>query len=365
MLPANTAITLLIMMLFCIILINSIENIPGKKVQLVSVVFRHGDRTPDIVYPKMPYTDNNFYPDGVGGLTKEGKERAFTLGVKLRERYNDFLGSIYNSDDVHAQSTDYARTKMTLQLVLAGIYPPNHEQQWKSDLHWQPIPTVYVPEKKDNLLLRTYYCKAFLDAYESLKKEAVIQESLKRFDQIKDELSYTTGWPMNDIYDLYTLDCNLVCLNYMNRILPNWSDKAFNLLNDSTLTTFNLMNYNNQLKRLNGGALLKKVTEDMDSVANDGGQKEKLFLYSSHDLNVYAMLAALNVVEPHLPHFTSAVIIELYTINEKYYVNVLHYLGIPSVMKSVEIPNCPSPCPLETFNKSIKDVIPSEEELQC
>ena len=32
-------------------------------------VFRHGDRTPDVVYPKLPYTSEDYLPPGVGGLT--------------------------------------------------------------------------------------------------------------------------------------------------------------------------------------------------------------------------------------------------------------------------------------------------------
>ena len=51
-------------------------------------------------------------------------------------------------------------------------------------------------------------------------------------------------------------------------------------------------------------------------------KKRKIFLYSSHDINVYAVLAALKVVKPHLPHFTSAVILELLSLNGNYYVKV-------------------------------------------
>lgn len=78
----------------------------------------------------------------------------------MREKYNEFLGPIYYPDNVYAQSTDYVRTKMTLQLVLAGMYPPSELQRWNSHLDWQPIPTVYVPERDDKLLLRTYYCNS-------------------------------------------------------------------------------------------------------------------------------------------------------------------------------------------------------------
>ena len=77
--------------------------------------------------------------------------------------YQGFLGSTYIPDDVYARSTDYDRTKMTLQLVLSALYPPNSLQKWKSDLNWQPIPTKYVPEPQDDLFQRIYICESYED----------------------------------------------------------------------------------------------------------------------------------------------------------------------------------------------------------
>lgn len=48
----------------------------------------------------------------------------------------------------------------------------------------------------------------------------------------------------------------------------------------------------------------------------------KLNLYSGHDINVLGLLSSLNLVEPHLPEFTSAVIVELLSFESKYYVKV-------------------------------------------
>ena len=68
---------------------------------------------------------------------------------------------------------------------------------------------------------------------------------------------------------------------------------------------------------------MSKISEKMASVINGTVKKKrKIFLYSSHDINVYAVLPALKVVKPYLPEFTSAVILELLSINGKYYVRV-------------------------------------------
>lgn len=70
----------------------------------------------------------------------------------LRQRYNHFLESIYRPRNIYAVSTDVDRTKMSLQLMLAGLYPPDARQMWNSDLPWLAIPTHYAPERVDVLL---------------------------------------------------------------------------------------------------------------------------------------------------------------------------------------------------------------------
>lgn len=77
-----------------------------------------------------------------------GKKREYNIGKMLHERYGDFLGQLKN-DDVYAYRTDYERTKMSLQLVLAALYPSNDETSrnfsWASiPLHWQSFNTSFL-----------------------------------------------------------------------------------------------------------------------------------------------------------------------------------------------------------------------------
>jgi prostatic aicd phosphatase len=42
---------------------------------------------------------------------------------------------------------------MSLQLVLAGLYPPSPEQKWNKELNWQPVPAIFVTSKEDWLMI--------------------------------------------------------------------------------------------------------------------------------------------------------------------------------------------------------------------
>lgn len=63
------------------------------------------------------------------------------------------MEDIYTEESVSALSSFYDRTKMSLQLVLAALYPPNKLQQWNEDLNWQPIATKYLRRYEDNIFL--------------------------------------------------------------------------------------------------------------------------------------------------------------------------------------------------------------------
>lgn len=83
--------------------------------------------------------------------------REYRIGQILRERYNKLLGSLYRPDIQHAVSTDTDRTKISLQLVLAGLFPPSESQAWNPELPWIPIPIHHVPQPIDILML-SYTC---------------------------------------------------------------------------------------------------------------------------------------------------------------------------------------------------------------
>lgn len=75
----------------------------------------------------------------------------YLLGKFLREQYGDFLGDTYTEDKLYVRSTDVPRTKMSAQLVLAGLMPPSPEQTWNPELGWQPIPVNYKSATEEDV----------------------------------------------------------------------------------------------------------------------------------------------------------------------------------------------------------------------
>lgn len=80
--------------------------------------------------------------------------RSYHLGKVLRQRYGDFLGPDYAEDRLLAISSDVSRTKMSLLLVLAALYPPTPSTRWNDQLNWQPIPYQYLDFKVDPMFSR-------------------------------------------------------------------------------------------------------------------------------------------------------------------------------------------------------------------
>lgn len=79
--------------------------------------------------------------------------RMYNVGVALRQRYNNFLGKVWNTSILDVRTTDYARTKMSAQLMLAGLWAPSCVNIWNSALHWQPIPYDYEKKSDDKVII--------------------------------------------------------------------------------------------------------------------------------------------------------------------------------------------------------------------
>ncbi|KAG5332020.1 ACPH1 phosphatase, partial [Acromyrmex charruanus] len=322
--------------------------------RLVSTVFRHGDRTMDKInresYPNDPYNGRSFYPVGDGDLTNTGKKRAYELGLLLRNKYHKFLGDLYYPPNVYARSTWVTRTKMTLQLVLAALYPPVEIQKWNSELPWQPVDMIYYPMNEDDLLF-PIKCSIYHDTYKNVIQNAEVKKKIEQYDNLMEITSKYTGTNITNLLDLARLYGVLHSELSMGLTLPNWTQNIFpdgELLN-ATLLLFDLLSYD-QLNNLNGGILIN----DMNKVIN-GTLHRKINLFSAHDINVFGLLLALNVSEQHLPEFTSSVIIELHERNEKYFVKILHYLGIPPKILEISIPGCEVLCPYDKFIELTKN----------
>jgi hypothetical protein len=138
----------------------------SAKVKLVTVVTRHGDRTPifsfspknlppvewdcplpatieavpleifDTPNPQFPRLYRKTYKKDIesfngncaaGQLTVTGMKQHFALGEKLRKKYASLLDTVkpeYGSKQVYVESSDIPRTFLSAQSQLLGLFPP-------------------------------------------------------------------------------------------------------------------------------------------------------------------------------------------------------------------------------------------------
>ncbi|GAB1867868.1 Prostatic acid phosphatase [Camponotus japonicus] len=358
-----------------IILVISLNAILTASIQpelkLINVVLRHGDRTPsndrDESFPTDPYVNDSFYPTGVGQLTNNGKKREYELGRALRSRYKDFLGDLYLPKLVVSHSSDFDRTKMSLQLVLAALFPPtDHRQRWNTDLNWQPIPVTYISRIDDNFYWG-YDCPEYLEEYVRILNLPEIKKEMFRFKDIMSKLTELTGKNIEKPKDLYFLYHTFIAQSTMNLTLSEWTQDYFldGPLFDTIVFAYNINGFTPLIRKLLAGPMIRTIFNNMITEKNPIPSHTKLYLYSGHDVNIATMLQAFKLYKPHVPEYSSAVILELLEQNKQYYVKFLYYRGIPPIFDELQIPGCEMLCPFDKFSYLIHDLIPSDEDIVC
>ncbi|XP_058790322.1 venom acid phosphatase Acph-1-like isoform X2 [Phymastichus coffea] len=290
--------------------------------------------------------------------------QAFKVGQMLRERYKNFLNDKYSSEDVYARSSENPRTRMTLQLVLAGLFPPTKELRWNPKLDWMPIAYSYSPTELD-ALLKSQLTKKFYKLYDDLFETSYGIETLasnKDIFDLLDKHNYKVS--TTTVTDLAAVHNILLIHERLHLPLPDWYTdnikqrfaEIFELYHDT-------QSYTKEMKRLNGGPIIKTFINNMNLNKTTKDPK-KLYLYSGHDLNVGAVIRALNARDFHNSDFCSTLILEkLRDSRNQVYVKLLHWDAIKEEMETVRIGDCDEICPIDKFLEHTRDVIPTEEEL--
>ncbi|XP_067209826.1 venom acid phosphatase Acph-1 isoform X2 [Linepithema humile] len=336
-------------------------------VELVQVLIRHGERTPLLkeMYPRDPYNVSVYEPWGLGQLTNKGKLTEYRIGTMLRERYNDFLGSIYHPRDIYAVSTDIDRTKMSLQLMLAGLYPPHPTQLWNPDLPWLAIPTHYAPERVDTVL-KPHNCPVYIAALEEVKRTKEVRDKIAIYKDFLTFLSEKTGLTIEEPKPAYEVFNHLTAQKNMNLTLPEWcTDEVYQKMQDLVVLEYEIRSYKTQLKRLNGGMLIKKFIDNLN-ITGKNKIPRKMYVYSAHEVNIAAFAGAHNISEPRLPDYGSAFIFEkLRDDAGELYVRIILWTGKTEKLITVKLADCNELCPLKTYLELVRDVTPSDEETTC
>ncbi|XP_054267962.1 prostatic acid phosphatase-like [Macrosteles quadrilineatus] len=335
--------------------------------RLVNVVFRHGQRTPADTYPSDPHLHQTFHPYGWGQLTNEGKRQQYELGEFLRDRYGSFIGDGFPSKVARVQSTGVERTLMSAQLVAAGLFTPSTHplQQWNQKLDWQPVAVHSQPLEEDSLLLVRIPCPRYHEERDRLKSEGEVKSYLASLSDLYKSLSLHSGLTVSDPDDVQSLYSTLLAEVQFNLTLPEWTKDYYpEKMAKVTAYSFTLNAYNDQLKKLKGGPLLKEIITNMkEKIKEPNGRK--MFLYAGHDSTVANILLALNVWDEQIPVYNIMTMIELHQLNGVYGVKVYLRNSTEHEPYHLRVPSCGDFCPLDKLVELSTKVLPENLEKDC
>ncbi|XP_065051939.1 lysosomal acid phosphatase-like isoform X2 [Rhopilema esculentum] len=340
-----------------------------KSLLQAHVLYRHGDRSPVLIFPTDKHKD--FWPDGPGRLTQKGMQMEFELGKFLRNRYvsdEKFVSSFYLHKEVYCKSSDSERCLMSAESQMAGLYPPRDWQVWNKNISWQPIPVHTVPGDKDPLL-RPW--DAICPRLSELKREKkqnkeyiVMEEYQKGF---LEKLEKNTGLSALDLTSIWSIRDTLFVEKSHNLSWPSWvTDGVWNNLNFLYFWGFKYMfTGNDEFSRLSGGSLIKSIIANMEAKSKGKTETFKLNIYSAHDTTILALLGSLGLYNATDIPYASAVLVELYEDSGKYSVELYYRNSTAVGPYQLHLSNCEKQCELGKFVSLLQSRVPKDYGKEC
>ncbi|XP_021462619.2 lysosomal acid phosphatase isoform X1 [Oncorhynchus mykiss] len=342
-----------------------------RRLTFVTVLYRHGDRSPVKAYPTDRYQESS-WPQGFGQLSQEGMRQHFELGQALRKRYQGFLNDTYDRREIAVRSTDYDRTLMSAEANLAGLYPPNGSQVFNPTLEWQPIPVHTVPQFEERLLS---FPIPGCPRYKILMNETEHSEKYLNVTFLYKDLitmiQERTGLKNTNIETVWSVYDTLFCEARHNMTAPDWVTP--NIMDDLRKLKdfgFEIMFevYKHQEKsRLQGGVLLGSIVNNIsESALPDSNRRLKMMMLSAHDTTIVALQSSLSIFNGKQPPYASCHIFELYQEdNGSFTVAMFYRNDTRRAPYQLAVPSCDLFCPLEDFVRLTKPSIPEDWGKEC
>ncbi|KAM4601794.1 lysosomal acid phosphatase isoform 2-T2 [Polymixia lowei] len=342
-----------------------------RELVYVTVLFRHGDRSPVRAYPTDPYQENA-WPQGFGQLSQEGMRQHFELGQFFRKRYHGFLNETYDRHEISVRSTDYDRTLMSAEANLAGLYPPSGRQSFKPDLEWQPIPVHTVPQDQERLLsFPVDKCPRYKQLMNETEHTAGFLNFTSIYHDFVEMVRNKTGLKNANVESVWSIYDTLFCESRHNLTAPDWvtpdvMDKL-RILKDFGFQVMFGFHKRQEKSRLQGGLLLGEIVKNLSKMAvRDPKHRLKMMMLSAHDTTISALQSSLNVFNGRQPPYASCHILELYR-NDNGSASVSMSFRNDSTVQPypLALPGCAVDCPLEDFVRITRPSIPDDWQKEC
>lgn len=328
---------------------------------MVLAMFRHGARSPVQSFPTDPHAD---YPwiNGKEELQPLGFDQMFQLGRNMRRRYKFFIpdNTVMMKRSIYTVSSCLQRCIDSAQSFLTGLLKTSNS----SAIRRQPVPINVIPPDQDTFIRQNRTCEKVkhIMAKEMANNASFLSELNREAARLQQIISAEVGTPITSAQDTALICDTLEVYNAFGMKQPSWAYKIFPDRARAFLQGF-LLSYSAtpELKHIRGGAILTEYLTKMKA-KRDGMMKynRRMFFYSGHDVPQVNLFNSLGMKQQTLrrPELGSAVVFELHKNDDLWMdweLRMLHYEN-SSVQTPVqlEIPRCPEPCKLSTFEQTVK-----------
>ncbi|KAI8517781.1 mitochondrial acyl carrier protein [Branchiostoma belcheri] len=344
------------------LLITTGETKDERSLVQASVLFRHGDRSPTYTFP-----------------TDVHQEDAWEQGF-------GFLSSLY------VRSTDTDRTLMSVEANLDRLYPdqpvPVHTVRTGLDPvpptimatmtsptkalfqtgSLDTVPNLVVPRllwlervlrglHEVTMLLRAFFlnCPRYSELLEEeLQSEEFVQKE-KENKEFMEFVVEKAGWgEPHGIMDAWRTQDPLLCEKAHDMSWPDWvTPEVYERLTELTAYASEINFRGDEMGRLMAGLLVNHIVSNMTTAQQEIKENKepyRLIMYSAHDIDVSALLSALDVYNGLSPPYASCVMVELYRDSLGHFsVQILYRNDSSHEPYVLTIPGCEKFCPFDDF----------------
>ncbi len=316
---------------------------------------------PPSLHSEVSSLQGNAWPQGFRQLTVRGMKQMYYLGELLRLRYvthtyPGFIAGNYTKAQVYMFSTNDDRTLMSAQVLLAALFPPEGKWKFRESLNWQPVPVHTRPRTEDILLsghvadLPTYHELRKRD-YQTEESVALEKEHQKFFRKLEN----FTGMEKVDLTNIRVIGDTIFAEHTSGYGFPEWLQPGeLESLKKLATHLFSFAFNTPEKLQLIASTWVGKVRNDiLGKMAGDPTlNQSKLFLYSAHGTTVATMMSAFGVWDGIIPNCASAFLIELFSDEDGYFVQMSYRSDTySSDIHPIPVPGCGgnTQCSLEEF----------------
>lgn len=308
-------------------------------------LIRHGDRTPLIPSPGM----EKVWPQGLQQLTPQGMHQSYKLGQHLRQQYVTrlkLLPSQYDINTMAVRASNTARTMMTAQSILYGLYPlgtgPSLSQSAKAlPQGLQPIPINTVPRALDSLLVPNHdpaKAEQFLKTYifshpDWISRDASLRPKYAQWSKM-------FGVPITRLFDLIAISDRLYVESIYGVSRPaGLNEKDAKLIIQSGRWAWLSIVNHPTLALEAGHELARTIKQELCASANQE-RALKYLLFVAHDSTLSAQLRLLGNIVKEMPPYVAELNYSLFDLGSANYEVRITYNQKPLYIEQCGTKHC-------------------------